>query len=329
MGSRQGAVALVATLLTAAACGGSCAREPPVETVAATPERIARGAYLVRHVASCGSCHTTRETENLGDPERPDGFLAGGNVLVTIEPATRVWVPNVTPDRATGLGRWTDAQVIRAIRDGVDDRGRGLLPQMPFASFRVMSDDDVRAVVVYLRSIPPLPEPRRREEDHLPFLARPLATAAAAVRRPARDVRAPPRSDALAYGAYVVNLATCSDCHSLSAHGPRGHADRYLAGSDVPFPEGGRVYAPNLTPDHDTGIGKFTREQVKRALREGVRFDGKRMAPPMEAVARDDAGMTEDDLDALVTYLFSQQAVSHRVPERKLRPAVQARLGEE
>jgi mono/diheme cytochrome c family protein len=325
---RRTAVALVATVVTAGTCGGSCAREPGGGEVGATPERIARGEYLVNHVTGCGACHTPRDTGNLGDPERRDEPLAGGNVLVTIEPGMRVPVPNITPDRDTGIGRWSDAQVIRAIRDGVDDRGRGLLPQMPFASFRHMSDDDVRAVVAYLRTVPACPEPPPREKAKVSFVTRALATAAAALRPLAQGVTAPPRSDLVRYGEYVAHLATCSDCHSLSVRGPRGPGDRFLAGSDVPFPEGGSVYAPNITPDPVTGIGSFSREQVKRAIREGVRFDGKRMAPPMATVAHDYAGMAEEDLDALVAYLFAQQPVSHRVPERKLRPAVQARLGE-
>ncbi len=110
--------------------------------------------------------------------------------------------------------------------------------------------------------------------------------------------------------------------------GPRQPHDRFLAGSDVPFVEGGLIYAPNITPDPDTGIGRASHEQVKQALRQGLRLDGKKMAPPMLGAAHAYAGMTDQDLDALVAYLFAQSPVSRRVPERRLNPRTQARLGE-
>jgi mono/diheme cytochrome c family protein len=190
-----------------------------------------------------------------------------------------------------------------------------------------MSDEDVRAVVAYLRSIPRVPEPRRRLKNAIPLLVRAFDRVDAVVRMPARHVATPPRSDRVTYGEYVAHLATCADCHSLGKGGPRSTSDRYLAGSDVPMPEAGLVWAPNITPDTDTGIGSHSREQVKRALRDGVRLDGAKMAPPMATYSHHYAGMTDDDLDALVTYLFAQRPVRQPVPPRKLSPAMQARIG--
>ena len=131
------------------------------------------------------------------------------------------------------------------------------------------------------------------------------------------------------YGEYIARVATCSDCRSLGTRGPRDPGDRFLAGSDVPFPEGGQVWAPNFTPDAETGIGQYSREQVKGAMREGVRLDGKKMAPPMATLVSHYSGMTDGDLEALVAYLFAQKPVKHSVPARKLDPATRARLDQE
>lgn len=285
---------------------------------------------MVNHLAACGACHTTRDSGKIIDPERGDALLAGGNVLETVKPQMRVWVPNITSEPETGIGRWSDDQVMRAIRDGVDDEGKFLLPVMPFGSFRYMSDDDVRAVVAYLRSVPPLRQTHEPIKNEVPFFVRiGLNWFGAAMHRPARGVAAPSTSDGVNYGEYLARLATCADCHSLGTRGPRDPGDRFRAGSDVPFPEGGQVWAPNITPDAETGIGRCSREQVKRAMREGARLDGRKMAPPMATLVPHYSGMTDGDLDALVAYLFAQKPVKHSVPARKLDPATRARLGQE
>jgi mono/diheme cytochrome c family protein len=326
--SRLVPIALAA--FAAAACTGRYVRRTGDERVEATPARVARGEYLVQRVAACGACHTTRSSGRIADPELPDRFLAGGNVIETISPRMRVWVPNITSDPDTGIGRWSDDQVARAIRDGVDDEGDFLSPLMPFDEFRHMSDEDARAVVAYLRSVPQVRQERKPVKKQVPFLVHVgLDWFGVGRHRPARNVEAPSPADRTAYGRYVLEVAGCPDCHSLGKRGPRGQDDRWLAGSDVPFPEGGRVWASNITPDPETGIGRYTPEQVKRAMREGMRLDGKKMAPPMSTMAAHYAGMTDEDLDALVAYLFSVKPVRHHVEGRQLAAETRARLGEQ
>jgi mono/diheme cytochrome c family protein len=322
--------ALIVVVFAATGCTGKYVRSTTTATVEATPERLARGSYIVNHLAACGSCHTTRESGKLADPERPDELLAGGNVLETVKPKMRVWVPNVTSEPETGIGKWSDDQVMRAIRDGVNQDGKFLVPVMPFGSFQYMSDDDVSDVVVYLRSIPRVRQSRQPIKNDVPFLVGiGLNWFGAAMHQPARNVTAPSRSDPVKYGEYIARLGTCADCHSLGTRGPRDPGDRFLAGSEVPFPEGGQVWAPNLTPDPETGIGRYAPEQVKKAIREGVRLDGKKMAPPMEGLVPHYAGMTDADLDALVAYLLAQKPVKNAVPARKLDPGTRARLGQD
>jgi len=270
-----------------------------------------------------------RDSGKIADLERRDALLAGGNVLETLEPKMKVWVPNITSDPETGIGRWSDDQVMRAIRDGVRDDGKFLNPIMPFGSFRYMSDADVRAVVAYVRSVPPHRQTRKPIKNEVPLLARiGLGAFGVAMHPPARGVEAPSPSDTVKHGEYLARLAACADCHSLGKRGPRSPSDRFLAGSDVPFSEGGRVWAPNLTPDPETGIARSGRDAVKKAIRSGVRLDGKKTAPPMATLVPHYEGMTEADLDAIVAYLFAQKPVKHAVPPRELDPATRARLGE-
>jgi mono/diheme cytochrome c family protein len=320
---------LVALLALATACTGKYVRSTTDERVEPSPERLARGEYLVQRVAACGSCHTMRESGRLADPELPDRLLAGGNVLETISPKMRIWVPNITSDPDTGVGRWSDDQLARAIRDGVDASGDLLSPVMPFGAFRHMSDEDVRAVVAYLRSIPKVRQERKPAKKEVPFLVHVgLDWFGAGRHKPAKGVQAPPPTDRAAYGSYLFEVAGCADCHSLGKRGPRKRDDRWLAGSDVPFGEGGKVWAPNITPDPETGIGRATPAQVKKAIREGVRLDGKKMAPPMEGLVAHYAGLTDEDLDAIVAHLFSVKPVKHAVPPRELDPETRARVGE-
>lgn len=128
--------------------------------VAMTPERIARGEYIYVSVADCGGCHSQRDFSRVGGPEAP-ARRGRGVVLSDFMKGLpgRVVPPNLTPDRETGLGTWTDGEKIRAIREGVDKDGRALFPMMPHQAFRRFSDDDVEALVAFLDALPPVRNP--------------------------------------------------------------------------------------------------------------------------------------------------------------------------
>ena len=154
---------LLAAVL-AAGCRGKFVRPVNDAAVERTPARVQRGSYLVNQVTLCPVCHTTRAGDNMFlDGERADAFLGGGNVYADKGLGT-VWVPNLTPDPDTGLGRWKDDEILRAMRDGVSADGRFLNPLMPFHSYQHLADEDARAIVAYLRTIPAYrqPRPRRR-----------------------------------------------------------------------------------------------------------------------------------------------------------------------
>lgn len=322
----RGEPRLVAGLLGAlllAGCTGKYVRPTTAAPVGATPELVARGNYLVNSVTVCGACHTPRIGGNWLGGERTDAFLAGGSLFDDPDGGFRVMAPNISQDRETGIGAWTDDQIARAIRDGVGHDGRLMAPPMPFTSWAVMSDDDVRAIVAYLRTTPAVKNKVTRDGNSLPFMFRVATSLGAVHHRPAQNVKAPDRADKKAYGAYLAKLGVCWECHSLGKRGPSEDEDLLLSGSRMALsePEYGKVYARNLTPDPETGLGKYTAEQIKQSLKTGRRLDGKPMAPPMSLLIPHLSTWTEEDLDAVVTYLMSVKPIKHQVPDPQLTPA--------
>ena len=323
---RLGAWVIVAAVaLPALGCSGKYVRPVSSEKVEATTERLIRGGYLVNEVCACGGCHTTREHGNIAmEPERTDAFLGGGNVFVAHGISDGLWIPNITPDVETGVGAWSDDELMRAIRDGVSRDGHFLLPFMPFGAYQYMSDEDVRSIVVYLRSVPAFKQPKPRTENPLGLMPRILFTKLGVqMHPPAHDVAAPDKRDSVKLGEYVATIAACGECHSLTKKGPRKPDDpQFLAGSEGPFedPSFGKVWARNLTPDKETGLGRYRPDQLKQALRNGKRLDGKRMAPPMAIMVPHYSGLAEEDVDAVVAYLKAVAPARHQVPDRELTP---------
>ena len=320
--------ALAALLAAAAGCTGKYVRPTTAEKFAGSPEAVARGGYLVNQVAACGGCHTPHLNGSFVEGERTDAYLAGGMRIEDDAVGIHVAIPNITPDTQTGIGGWTDDQILRAIRDGVRADGELLMPPMPFGSFARMSDADARAVVAYLRAIPPVKNAVDRSKNHFAFGVRFAKSMGFIHHKPAANVQAPPTSDRVRYGEYLAHaIASCHDCHSLTSTGPSD--GNLFAGSEVPMedPAWGKVYSRNLTPDKETGLGSYTAAQIKAALRTGKRLDGKLMAPPMSMFIPHFSGMSDEDLDAIVAYLQSVPAKKHKVPPRELPPALQAVFG--
>lgn len=311
------------------ACTGKYIRPTSPAAVPATPELLARGNYLVNSVAPCGVCHTPRVGGTWLGGERTDAFLAGGSVFDDADQGFRVVAANISQDRETGIGAWNDDEIMRAIRDGVSHDGRLLTPPMPFSAWQKMSDDDARAIVAYLRTTPAVKNKIDRSIVKLPFLYKVAAGLGAIHHKPAEHVTAPDRTDQKAYGAYMAKVGICWDCHSLGKTGPSDDEDMLMAGSKMALsePDYGHVYARNLTPDPETGLGKYTAAQIKQALKTGRRLDGKPMAPPMSLMIPHLSTWTEEDLDALVAYLTSLKPIKHQVPERQLTAEAQKMYG--
>jgi mono/diheme cytochrome c family protein len=319
---------LLLCLFLCAACTGKYLRPTTDEKVAATAARLDRGRYLVNAIGACGGCHSPHAAGNLANPEDADRLLSGGNWLQDGE--VGLFVPNLSSDVETGLGGWTDDEIMRAIRDGISKDGHTLAPMMPYDQYQYMSDDDVRAVVAYLRTVPAGKPVLPKRDNQLPFGLKMAMSMGGTLHTPVKDVRAPAREDKVAWGRYVARLGHCSDCHTLGSMGPRAETERFMAGSDVPMqmPGVGKVWPSNLTPDLDTGVGKATDEQLKASLRSGKRLDGKLMAAPMAMLMPHFALMSGEDLDALVAWMRTLPPVTNKVPARVLEAAAAKELGE-
>lgn len=241
-------------------------RPPPDFKVELTPELIERGDYLVNHVLLCNDCHSERDWGMYSGPAVPP--LGAGRACIDENSKAvginfgmagfpgRLCIRNITPDVETGIGAWTDGEILRAMREGISRDGEALFPIMPWFMYRYMADDDAAAIIAYIRSQEPVKSFRPDRKLNFPlnlvfrFYPEPLDG----------PVQAPPRSDTVAYGQYLAKIARCEFCHTPRVRGevdPR--PDRLYAGG-VPFTMGTHTqYSKNLTP-HPTGLGGWTKQ---------------------------------------------------------------------
>jgi mono/diheme cytochrome c family protein len=280
--------------------------------VAMTPERIARGRLIFQSLAHCDDCHSQRDFTRFGGPVVESG-RGRGNILSAFMkgvPGTLV-APNITPDRETGIGNWTDGEKIRAIREGVDRDGRALIPAMPYPHFRNMSDEDVQSVVAYLDTLSPVRNPL--PQTHLTF---PIALLIKGVPQPVGSVPPPGRSDKLKYGQYLVTLADCVGCHTPRQKFGQPIPGMELAGGQVSATSLGTVVSANITPDLETGIGKWSEEYFLKKF-----YDYKEYAaggaPKTEAFTVMPwlafSQLPPEDLGAIYAFLRTKKPVHHPV----------------
>jgi mono/diheme cytochrome c family protein len=321
--------ALEVLVFLAAGCTGKYIRPTTLEKVQPTPELLERGSYLVNTAMSCGSCHTTK-VENFLSGERTDMAFAG-NFVDLPHLGWKFWIPNITSDPETGIGSWTDDQIMRALRDGIGQHDNLLFPMMPFNSYQHLSDDDARAVVAYLRTAPPVKNKRPIEKNEFGFFMGFLLNRGIAHHAPTKAVPRPDRADKIKYGEYVMRLGHCWECHSTNGRGfidkgEKGFMSGYDEADELLEPLIGKIYMRNLTPDVETGLGKYSAEQIKQALKTGHRLDGKPMAPPMSMFIPHLSGLADEDMDALVAFLKSIPAFKNKIPERELKPEFEKTL---
>jgi mono/diheme cytochrome c family protein len=296
-------------------------RAPQPVAVRASPELIERGRYLTINVLQCVDCHSVRDwTLYGGPPLEPIGAgrpcldrktpTAGVNVGQEFFPGV-LCIRNITPDVETGIGAWSDGEIIRAVREGVGRDGRGLFPIMPYFIYRDLADADVEAVVAYLRTLPAarsVQPPERVIEFPLNLLVRLWP-------RPVDGpIVAPDRAaEPLAHGEYLGRIARCEFCHSpREPNSLEAFAGRRYAGG-MPFFLGKErvMYPMNLTP-HPSGLGAWTKEQFI------ARFRAHAVPQPVEPQQNTlmnwnaFAGMTDADLGLLYDFFMTLPPVEFR-----------------
>lgn len=268
--------------------------------VEVTPERLERGRYLFEHLAACVACHTERDVST-----RNHSFIgpkAAGGECFTREMGFpgHVCAPNITPDADTGVGAWTDDELLRAIREGIGRDGRALFPIMPYGEYKNMPDEDAYAVIAYLRRLDPVRNQTPAAEIDFPvsffieFEPEPVE----------HPVPALSFASDFERGRYLAGIASCRGCHGEDLSG----------GEEFPLPSI-VVRASNLTPGADgilpAAADDFVRlfhTYAEGSLPEGVSTDDLTAMPwPVFG------GIIEEDLRAIHAYLRSLPAVAKQV----------------
>lgn len=287
---------------------------PPAEniTVVSTPEKVARGEYLSKHVSGCVVCHAEHDYTKYAAPVVPGTEGRGGEQFGDPSGALRSLVSkNITP---AAIGTWTDGELIRAFTVGVNKDGEPLFPLMPYPRYGKMSRDDVEAIVAYVRTLKPIDYTAPARE-----LGLPLPLVVRTIPAPASFRPLPDKGNRVAYGEYLINAAVCGDCHTPTDDRGQPLPGRdYAGGFEFNLPGGGIVRSANLTPDADTGIGTWTEQQFVDKFKafEGAPLRTLTDADRMENSTMpwtDYAGMTRDDLAAIYAYLRSIPPVRNRV----------------
>ncbi len=285
----------------------------PSIRVPMTPERIARGKYIFT-LADCDGCHSQRDFERMGGPVVGSG-RGQGNVLSSFVdglPGTVV-ARNITPDPETGIGTWTDGEKIRAIREGVDKDGNALFPMMPYQEFRNMSDDDVQALVAYLNTLKPIRNPLPPTQVDFP-----VSMLIKGAPQPVGSVPPPDISTKVKRGKYLVSLAGCGGCHTHSEKG-RPVAGMEFAGGEVFTTKAGTVVSANITPDPQTGIGKWSEDYFLKKFYDYEEYAAgaaPRIAGPESFTLMpwlNFCQLESDDLQAIYQYLHTLKPVYHAV----------------
>jgi mono/diheme cytochrome c family protein len=266
--------------IAAIGIGGSASAQTPVE----------RGKYLVNGILTCGNCHTPRGPGGVLDMSRQ---LSGGPQTWDT-PHYRVKGSNITPDRDTGIGTWTDDQIKRAIRDGVRPNGVQLSPQMPYAFYKIFLPSDLDAVVAYLKSVPPT-----RNQVEPPVYKAPMqAHIPPGAEKPFTEAD---MKDPVKRGFYLVTIGHCMECHTKTPDGKIDFQSSLGKGGEPFKGPWGVSIARNITSHKEKGIGAWTDAQIKAAITKGVRPDGTQLKPPMGFGMY--ATMNDADLSAIVAYL--------------------------
>jgi len=281
--------------------------EPKNIQIEASADVLERGDYLFNAVLGCPVCHSERDWDSVGAPpihpfgggrpctysdQSPFGLAEGGGFPGTI------CFRNISSDEVTGIGEWTDGEVLRAIREGINRDDKALFPIMPYFIFSSLSDVDAEAVVAYVRTLPPVDRPLPETDIDFPInlvirlLPQPLRA----------EVRHPERADNIGYGRYLAKVARCRFCHTL--RNPRNRLpdkEREFSGGVEFQGREGFFYSTNLTP-HDSGLGATSREEfIQLFRREPGKATGEIDIMPWTYFS----GMTDDDLGAIYDYLQS------------------------
>jgi cytochrome c2 len=283
----------------------------PQMVVEVTPERVERGKYLANHVMLCMDCHAERDWALFAAPPKPGTLGSGGDRFDQTMGFPGVFYSrNITP---AGIGDWTDGEIYRLLTTGVTKDNEVIFPVMPYRNYSKCDPEDIKDVIAYLRSLPPIEKPNNPSKADFPvnILLRTMSATPAPEKRPEK-------TDLAAYGKYVANLAACNECHTAVDDKGNFIGITYAGGREFQFPDGTILRTANITPHPTTGIGGWSEEYFLERFKMHQN-ENMTSAPVKEGEFQTlmpwvmYAGMDSVDLRAIYTYLKSLDAVDNMV----------------
>ncbi len=306
---------IMMVVLTFNSCNSNSSGSQTASQTDSMARAVAHGQYLALHVAACIHCHSMRDFTKYTGPVVAGTEGGGGQRFDTSKihflPGI-IYSPNITPDSATGIGTWTDAEILRAITQGINNKGDTLFPLMPYASFNHMAKGDLMDIIAYLRTLKPIHNAIPPRQLFIPIS---LAYPAQALQPSVDSNVCPPKDDLVHYGAYLTNMAGCSDCHTPYVKGAPDFS-RMFAGGNTFHVGDFVVNSANITPDTATGIGSWTETVFMNKFtvcRDKKNYDFNPGKQNTVMPIAEFAGMDDGDLKAIFAYLRTVKPVKNTV----------------
>jgi mono/diheme cytochrome c family protein len=214
---------------------------------------IERGKYLANGVTVCIDCHSTRDWSKFLAPLTEGTIGKGGERFDKKQGFPGIFYSkNITP---AGINRYTDGELFRLITTGVTKEGRAMFPVMPYHYYGQMDPEDIKCIIAYIRTLPPIDNPVLESVSDFPmnFIINTIP-------HKANPQKLPAKSDQLAYGAYMTNASACVECHTPVKTGQIIRELSFSGGREFTLPDGSVVRSSNLTPDMETGLGSWKEE---------------------------------------------------------------------
>jgi mono/diheme cytochrome c family protein len=288
-------------------------RPAPIMNISITKDRVKRGEYLANHVMACMGCHSKTNWDKAGAPIEKGTLGMGGDKFIqdSLGFFGDLYFPNITP---FALSSWTDGEIFRAITTGVDNHGSGLITIMPFRYYGQLDSADIQDVIAYLRTLPAVnnnvPKPRNG------FLFKLVNKI---VIKDAVLSRRPETSDTIAYGKYLATAGACVECHSPFKGPFPKDPNTMFSGGPVYTMSAHRIQAGNITPDIETGIGRWSKQQFIDHFKVfadtsvvGTPIDPKKDFTSIMPWVHF-SGMNDTDLGAIYSYLRTIKPVKNEV----------------
>ena len=276
---------------------------------------LARGEYLSLHVAACIHCHSKRDYSKFAGPTMAGTEGGGGtkfdHAILDAIPGT-LYGKNITPDNETGIGTWTDEEIMRAITQGINKNGDTLFPIMPYANFNRMAKEDLLSIVAYIKTLKPI---KNKIADRQLMIPISMAYPGPALQKSVDGNIRPPQTDQLKNGEYLTTMAACGDCHTPYVKGQPDFSKAYAGGNAFTVADF-KVTSPNITPDSATGIGAWNEAMFINKFNacrteKGYNYNPGKINTVMPIV--DYAGMTDEDLKAIFAYLKTITPVKNTI----------------